>query len=980
MLDKCRADDAGQVADRVRRLQDRWTDTRDRARKRKDKMEEHLENVSQFHETLKTFTDWLNNAEMKMRTYKYPSKLVDTVTQQIQEHEAMRTDLESQADKMAVLERTGTFLKHFGRKQDTTYVKNLLVGMRLRWKKLLRRADERGRLLQQAQREDQRFDESWRSLCEWLDESMVTLDRYLTPNVSIIKQDIDELKKIDLIRKFNHHLTAKHPTFYSTTRLGRNLKDRCTKQDPERDVLHGMVESLKAKWNSVRTIVSKSQNKLDEALLTSGRVSDALVSLLEWLHKAEAALDQEAHTMGDLDTVHMLIEQHRNIQQELAAREATVLTMKAPGNLPQTQGQELSALWDRVTHLGDLREERLREALKLAEEFQDVVTVMREFLPTAEAQLKFRALPEDEMVILQLIEKHEKFQESLRGHQESVDRIKGLAEEILQGCHPNAVRFVKYYLTITQTRWDQLLQRAENRGARLQEALRNIQGNAALLEELLAWLTDAQALLATKERDPIPDDLKVVETLLKEHLEFHEEVTSKNNDAERLSKLVTTESKAAAQGKGYGSNMKLNEFDGYNPRVIALQNKWRTVWRMSVERKKQLQDAHDTLLELESFKNFDFDLWRQRYLNWIQAKKFRITDFFRRQDKDSDGFVTRDEFVSGMLKSKFPSNRTELNAVFDIFDGNNRELIEYKNFVDALKTDKKSRAKNNNRKSKSDVELIHEEIEKELSACSCRAPFRAEWLDEGKYRFGEKQKTCLVRFLNHTVMVRVGGGWVTLEEFVDQNDPCKVKGRTNFDLRDTLALPDGHHSSGYNSRRNSQSGRTSPFPTGASRRRPQNDTGYASSNSSEFGYGNLSAIVCNISRKFTENLVEGSTGNLTRTKRLSTSSSNISGRKTPTSTNRNSLVFTQRSKTPTHAFGSAVSSARSRPTTPTFSPHSSSTPQRPGSSRPGSVTPTNGLNSSLSGSQTNLGPTRPRRLPSTPRTPTSSTSSNSQWR
>ncbi|GFO18176.1 microtubule-actin cross-linking factor 1, isoforms 1/2/3/5, partial [Plakobranchus ocellatus] len=246
------------------------------------------------------------------------------------------------------------------------------------------------------------------------------------------------------------------------------------------------------------------QNKLDEALLTSGRVSDALQSLLEWLQKAEAALDDEAPVLGDLDTVHMLIEQHRNIQQELAAREATVVTMRAPGNLPPTQAEELSNLWERVNHLCDIRENRLKEGLKLAEEFQDVVTVMREFLPQAEAQLKFRALPEDEMVILQLIERHE------------------------------------------------LLQRAQNRGQRLQEALRNIQGNAALLEELLAWLTDAQALLATKERDPIPDDLKVVETLLKEHLEFHDEVTSKNNDAERLSKLVTSESKMAAQGKGYG--------------------------------------------------------------------------------------------------------------------------------------------------------------------------------------------------------------------------------------------------------------------------------------------------------------------------------------------------------------------------------------------------------------------------------------------
>ena len=46
------------------------------------------------------------------------------------------------------------------------------------------------------------------------------------------------------------------------------------------------------------------------------------------------------------------------------------------------------------------------------------------------------------------------------------------------------------------------------------------------------------------------------------------------------------------------SNMKLNDLDGYNPRVLTLQNKWRTVWRMSIDRKKALQDALDTLQEV----------------------------------------------------------------------------------------------------------------------------------------------------------------------------------------------------------------------------------------------------------------------------------------------------------------------------------------------------------------------------------------------
>ena len=54
-----------------------------------------------------------------------------------------------------------------------------------------------------------------------------------------------------------------------------------------------------------------SQNKLDEALLTSGRVADALSSMLEWLSKVQTSLAEEQPILGDLDTVSMLIEQHK---------------------------------------------------------------------------------------------------------------------------------------------------------------------------------------------------------------------------------------------------------------------------------------------------------------------------------------------------------------------------------------------------------------------------------------------------------------------------------------------------------------------------------------------------------------------------------------------------------------------------------------------------------------------------------------------
>lgn len=64
------------------------------------------------------------------------------------------------------LDRTGTYLKYFGRKQDTVYIKNLLISIKLRWKKLVRRAGEKGRMLQQAYKEDKRVSRRMRIISQ----------------------------------------------------------------------------------------------------------------------------------------------------------------------------------------------------------------------------------------------------------------------------------------------------------------------------------------------------------------------------------------------------------------------------------------------------------------------------------------------------------------------------------------------------------------------------------------------------------------------------------------------------------------------------------------------------------------------------------------------------------------------------------------------------------------------------------------------
>ncbi|XP_078423680.1 GAS2-like protein 3 isoform X1 [Cetorhinus maximus] len=57
--------------------------------------------------------------------------------------------------------------------------------------------------------------------------------------------------------------------------------------------------------------------------------------------------------------------------------------------------------------------------------------------------------------------------------------------------------------------------------------------------------------------------------------------------------------------------------------------------------------------------------------------------------------------------------------------------------------------------------------------CKCSHRFSIEFLSEGRYRLGEK--ILFIRMLHGKhVMVRVGGGWDTLQGFLLKHDPCRV--------------------------------------------------------------------------------------------------------------------------------------------------------------------------------------------------------------
>nr|CAH8821916.1 unnamed protein product [Trichobilharzia regenti] len=76
-------------------------------------------------------------------------------------------------------------------------------------------------------------------------------------------------------------------------------------------------------------------------------------------------------------------------------------------------------------------------------------------------------------------------------------------------------------------------------------------------------------------------------------------------------------------------------------------------------------------------------------------------------------------------------------------------------------------------------ELIARAIEQETSKCICQIKFQPKKVGTDKYCFGPSSKVYLVRFLNSITMVRVGGGWMKLSEFLDTRDPCRIVHKRN---------------------------------------------------------------------------------------------------------------------------------------------------------------------------------------------------------
>ncbi|KAJ8000014.1 hypothetical protein DPEC_G00200410 [Dallia pectoralis] len=791
-------------------LQNKWASLNTKMDDRKAKLDEAVSLATGFQSSLQDTINWLTQAEQTLNMAQAPSLILDTVLFQIDEHKVFVNEVNTHREQVLALEKAGSQLRFASLKQDVVLIKNLLLSVQARWDKLVQRSLDRGRHLDEARKRAKQFHEAWRKLSDWLEEAESRLDAELE-----ISNEPDKIKiQLTKHKEFQKTLGSKQPVYDTTVRSGRAMRDKATLPADTQKLDH-LLGEVRDKWDTVCGKSVERQHKLEEALLFSGQFAEALQALVDWLYRVEPQLAEDLPVHGDLDLVSNLMDSHKAFQKELGKRTSSVQVLKRSAReLMETgrddtawvkvQLQELSNRWDTVCALSVTKQTRLQQALKQAEEFRAAVQQLLEWLSEAEQTLRFRGvLPEEAETLQALLHTHRDFMSTVEEKRSDVNRAAGQGEAILTMCHSDCITTIKHWITIIRARFEEVLTWAKQHEQRLETALTELLNNATLLEELLSWLQWAETALIQRDAETLPQDIAQLKTQITEHQVFMEEMTRKQPDVDKVTKTYKRKPaeppSSLAERRGARRNQQQQQHQqqaamqvaGGNPRLTQLCSRWQQVWLLALDRQRKLNDALDRLEELKEFANFDFDVWRKKYMRWMNHKKSRVMDFFRRIDKDQDGKITRQEFIDGILASKFPTSRLEMTAVADIFDRDGDGYIDYYEFVAALHPNKDAY------RPTTDADKIEDEVTRQVAQCKCAKRFQVEQIGENKYRFflgnqfGDSQQLRLVRILRSTVMVRVGGGWMALDEFLVKNDPCRARGRTNLELREKFILPEG---------------------------------------------------------------------------------------------------------------------------------------------------------------------------------------------
>jgi len=599
---------------------------------------------SWIHEKLQTASD---------ESYRDPTNL----QAKIQKHQAFEAEVNAHYNSLESLDRSGGEMiqeEHFA--ADT--VKERLIELHRLWDLLLRRIQEKGLRLQQAQRLIQ-FMRECDKLMFWISdkELFVTSDEF--------GQDLEHVEILQKkFEEFQKDLQNQEDRVASVNQLADKLIDE---QHPEEETVRKRQQELNDAWEKLKNHTHRREARLYGAHEIQNFYRDA-EETIAWMAEKDATLSTDDYGR-DLPSVQALQRKHDTVERDLGAledkvkmlgEEAERLTDIHPDQADEIRKKqaEIEHNWEKLKHKAGDRKANLEDSYYLhrfLSDYRDLISWIHDMKTVINSD----DLAKDVAGAESLLEKHQEHKGEIDAREDSFRSTAEAGQKLLESKH-YAVEEVKEKLVTLANEKTSLLELWEERRI-LYEQCMDLQLFYRDTEQADAWMTKQEAFLAN---DDLGDSLDSVEALMKKHDDFEKSLAAQEEKIRALDEFAGK----LVEGEHYASDEVASRRDALLQRRNALYSK--------AETRKHLLN--------ESYKNQMFERDYDETKIWINEKLKAASDEGYLDPTNLQGKLQKHENFASELSANQPRIETVTKQGQDLIDQNHYNKEHIRERVDEI--------------------------------------------------------------------------------------------------------------------------------------------------------------------------------------------------------------------------------------------------------------------------------------------------------
>ncbi|NXH82921.1 DYST protein, partial [Edolisoma coerulescens] len=586
-------------------------------KKRALALDEAISQCTQFHDKIDPTLESLKRIVERLRQPPSISAEVEKIKEQISENKNVSVDLEKLQPVYETLKQRGEEMiaRSEGTDKDISAkaVQDKLDQMVLIWEDIQTLTEEREAKLLDVMELAEKFWCDHMALVATIKDTQDFIRELEGPGVdpSIVKQQQEAAEAA------KEEIDGLQEELEAVVSLGSELRAACG--EPDKPIVNKSIDELNSAWDALNKTWKERVDKLGEAMQAAVQYQDGLQALFDWVDIAGSKLASMSPVGTDLETVKQQTEElkqfkteayQQQIEMERLNHQAELLLKKATQESDKHTVQdplsELRLLWDSLEDKIISRQHKLEGALLALGQFQHALDELLAWLTHTEDLLnEQKPVGGDPKAIEIELAKHHVLQNDVLAHQSTVEAVKKAGNDLIESSAVEEASNLRSKLELLNQRWQNLLEKTEQRKQQLDSALIQAQGFHGEVEDLQQWLTDTERqLLASKPVGGLPETAR-------EQLNAHMELCAAFEAKEETYKCLMQ------KGQQMLARCPESAETNVEQDINNLKEKWESVQTKLSERKTKLEEALNLAMEFHNS--------LQDFINWLTQAEQTLT-------------------------------------------------------------------------------------------------------------------------------------------------------------------------------------------------------------------------------------------------------------------------------------------------------------------------------------------------------------------